>query len=94
VDAQELTMNVEILRFNLSEAREAIGNVLDRLAPDALSEEQLDEEEFKAYLGHIYWHVNEAWNARNMGFEYWEASDDFLLHAFPKDVLGEDGYVV
>jgi hypothetical protein len=70
-----------LLVDNLNEANEHLGNLTAQMVngPD------FSEEEFAIHLGHIYAHMNRAWNLRNVeagiNSESWDS-----LSQFPMDI--------
>ena len=78
-------MNKEHALFQLKEAQEAIAQTI------AAMEKELDYEEadLEVDIGHIYHHINTAWNARNESTSKTTecADDDFARwRQFPKDI--------
>ena len=54
------------LLYELEDAKEHI----DNLANQMNKEGRIDEVDFKIQLGHIYSHLNRAWNSRNRKEEF------------------------
>ena len=70
-----------LLTDELADAREHLQDLIDRME----QEEDSDEVAFRYSLGHIYSHLNRAWNRRNerqeLSDEQWDA-----FSQFPKDI--------
>lgn len=49
------------LLYELEDAKEHLENLIASLQNDSA----YDEEQFKVELGHVYAHLNRAWNTRN-----------------------------
>jgi hypothetical protein len=49
------------IKFNLAEAKESLGQLLKKMNADP----KYPEEYYWMDMGHIYGHINTAWNARN-----------------------------
>jgi hypothetical protein len=54
-------MNKEAILFHLGEAKEE----LDRTIQELQNDPDYCEEEFRVAMGHLYHHLNTAWNGRN-----------------------------
>lgn len=63
--------------FELTDAQEHLATLIAELN----SPEQIDDDEFAVHLGHVYAHLNRAWNSRNLDKqitdENWERSTEF-----------------
>jgi hypothetical protein len=78
-------MNAGWVRFHLEEASEE----LTRTVAAFETGEGVDEEELRVALGHIYNHLNTAWNSRAMDDERLAVQSDqdfFTWRAFPTDI--------
>ncbi|MCK8136799.1 MULTISPECIES: hypothetical protein [Gammaproteobacteria] len=69
------------LLYELEDAKEHLESLITQL--DAAG--QIDEEDFKIQLSHIYEHVNRSWNIRNITNDF-ENKDSAKLSGFPKDI--------
>ena len=69
--------------YELEDAKEHLENLIKEVE----SEEEYGEEELKIDLGHIYAHLNRAWNSRNSvegtTKENWEAMSEFPKNVEP-----------
>jgi hypothetical protein len=54
-------MNRDIVLFHLREAAGQLGETIQRLSSD----QEYDAEEFQVEIGHLYHHLNTAWNGRD-----------------------------
>ena len=54
-------MNKDYVLYNLGEAQEALG----QLIADMKSDPEYDYGEYIVDMGHVYHHLNTAWNARD-----------------------------
>jgi signal transduction histidine kinase len=79
----ESVVTSESVRFHL---REALGDL--RNLVQELEESEVDVEEFKSIMAHLYHHINSAWNSRSI-----EQLDDprlteqfYELALFPTDI--------
>ena len=71
-----------MLITELDDAREHLEELLKGLSE---SDEMDEDSEFSVYLGHIYAHLNRAWNSRNQEDEI--SQEQWLLFSqFPKDI--------
>ena len=57
-------MNKESITFHLDEAKEELDRTITEILKDDYS-----EEEFQVAMGHLYHHLNTAWNGRNASAE-------------------------
>ena len=70
-----------LLMFELSDAKEHLGNLIEV----EMDSEDFSEQEFRIALAHIYSHLNRAWNMRrNSGELTSEQFDSFAQ--FPEDI--------
>lgn len=69
------------LMYELEDAKEHLEELISKMTSDP----DFDEVEFRIRLGHIYSHLNRAWNRRDLiGEEYGE---QWLQHSqFPVDL--------
>ncbi len=67
--------------YELDEAKEHLESLIKELSEN----EVISDEEFRIYMGHIYAHLNRAWNSRNqekgISDENWE-----IMSKFPSDL--------
>ena len=54
-------MNKNVVRFHLKEALEELQGTIKNLEQD----DSYGKEEFEVAMGHLYHHLNTAWNGRN-----------------------------
>ncbi|RLG35345.1 hypothetical protein DRN97_00100 [Methanosarcinales archaeon] len=73
-------LNREWILAHLKEAKEELDKTIDRIETD----EEYDEEVFKIAIGHIYTHLNTAWNERKAEIV---GNDNAWL--FPSDIAKE-----
>ena len=85
--AHESVVISEPVRFHL---REALGDL--RNLVQELEESEVDVEEFRSIMAHLYHHINSAWNSRSI-----EQLDDpriteqfYELALFPTDISAWD----
>ena len=79
-------MNVGWVRFHLQEASEE----LTRTIATFHAGEDIDEEELRIAFGHIYSHLNTAWNSRTLNDERIAAQsevDFYSWRAFPTTII-------
>lgn len=79
------TMNIQWVRFHLGEAHEELTRVICQLQQAT----EPNEAEFEVAIGHIYNHLNTAWNSREANDDRisQQTDDDFYAwRAFPKDI--------
>ncbi len=78
-------MNLEYMKFNLSEALEQITITLE----DLNSRENCNEADLRTGFEHMYHHINFAWNTRNTTQD--EVNEQlnekfYRWRQFPKDI--------
>ena len=73
-------LNREWVLAHLKEAKEELDRTIDEIETDA----EYDEDEFKIAIGHIYTHLNVAWNERKAEIV---GNDNAWL--FPGDIAKE-----
>jgi len=73
-------LNREWVLAHLKEAKEELDRTIDKIEND----EEYDEEVFKIAIGHIYTHLNVAWNERKAEIV---GNDNAWL--FPEDIAKE-----
>jgi len=54
-------MNSKYIQYNLREAKDSIDLILKEIGANS----DYDSEELAIDIGHIYHHINTAWNSRN-----------------------------
>jgi len=77
-------MNRSVVLFHLREAAEQLNETIRKLA----SGEKYGEEEIKVEMGHLYHHLNTAWNGRDQTDEQFQkcTDEDFArFRKFPKE---------
>lgn len=69
-----------LLIYEVDDAKEHLQGLLEQMAQG-----KIDEMDYQVQLGHIYAHLNRAWNTRN---KLGECSDEEreAFSAFPKDI--------
>lgn len=78
-------MNKEHTLFQLREAQEAIAQTIADMEKDA----EYEDVDLQVDIGHIYHHINTAWNARNESAAKTTKcdNDDFARwRQFPNDI--------
>jgi hypothetical protein len=78
-------MNKEWVLFHLKEALEEIEDTIKEIE----SEPEYDDPEFLVAMGHLYHHVNTAWNSRHCSDQEAEESSEVNFskwRQFPTDV--------
>ena len=58
-------MNRDAILFHLRDAKEE----LDRTIPEIAKDDSYDVGEFRVAMGHLYHHLNTAWNGRDASRE-------------------------
>jgi hypothetical protein len=70
-------MNRHIVSFHLREAAEELNRTIAELE----RKESYDVEEFRVAMGHLYHHLNTAWNGRDQtDDEFAECTDESFGH--------------
>jgi hypothetical protein len=70
-----------MLMYDLDDAREHLDSLMAQMQHDP----EFDETCFRVLLGHIYWHLNRAWNRRDVVDDQLEDSDRDAGR-FPDDI--------
>lgn len=73
------------ISYDLHDASEQLSEIIKLIQPDA----EIDENEFKWRMAHLYSHLNTAWNIHNLTNEVLESADGKQLDLwkeFPKDL--------
>ena len=70
-----------MLMYDLDDAKEDLESLLTQMQNDPA----FDEECFRVRLGHIYWHLNRAWNRRTVADDLLE-NNDANAGRFPDDL--------
>ena len=71
--------------YNLGDALEDLKAIDEMVRPNV----EIDEEYFRVRMAHLYWHLNSAWNARNLSSDELERADGNRLNElgkFPNDL--------
>ena len=71
-----------MLMYDLDDAREDLESLLTEMRND---DAEVNEEYFRIRLSHIYWHLNRAWNRRDVPDDLLE-TDDLNAGQFPLDL--------
>lgn len=77
-------MNRHIISFHLQEAAEELNHTIEELE----RKKSYDIEEFRVAMGHLYHHLNTAWNGRDQtDDEFRECTDESFsrFRKFPPD---------
>lgn len=70
-----------MLVYEAADAHEHLGVLIDQL----VSAGEVDEEDLRVQLGHVYAHLNRFWHARNLTGD--RTQDEMAEHStFPDDV--------
>jgi hypothetical protein len=73
------------IAYNLEDAHEELTRIIELIRPDS----EIDEDEFKVRMAHLYKHLNTAWNMRNMSGDEIDSANGERLDAwgcFPHDL--------
>ncbi len=73
------------ISYDLQDASEELSKLIEMIRPG----EAIDEGEFNVVFAHLYWHLNSAWNARNLTSDDLESAHGErmnLLGQFPSDI--------
>lgn len=70
-----------MLMYDLDDAKEDLETLLAQMQNDP----EFDEECLRIRQGHIYWHLNRAWNRRTVAVDALE-NDDLNAGQFPDDL--------
>jgi hypothetical protein len=74
-------MNRRAILFNLREAAEELNRTIQELETDS----KYNQEDFQVAMGHLYHHLNTAWNGRNQTHKQFKEADNFdKFQQFPK----------
>jgi hypothetical protein len=71
-----------LLLYELEDAKEHLETLMQEMADDP----EFDEVDYRIGLGHIYSHLNRAWNARNRLGTDWTQERHEEFSQFPKDI--------
>ena len=77
-------MNLEVILFHLLEAKEQLDSMITEI-PD---NPEYDIGEFRVEMGHVYHHLNTAWNGRDQADEQFKKCTDVdfaQFRRFPPD---------
>lgn len=69
------------LLYELDDAKEHLESLITQLNDAG----EIEEEDFKIQLSHIYAHVNRSWNIRNLESDF-ESQDNAKLSRFPSGI--------
>ena len=67
--------------YELKDAKEHLIDLINTMN----SQGNIDEFDYEINLGHIYAHLNRAWNSRSIIGEYTDKTRS-IISAFPKDI--------
>ena len=70
-----------MLMYDLNDAKEDLETLMVAMQNDP----EFDEEYFRVWLGHIYWHLNRAWHRRNVADKLGD-EEDAGWGQFPTDL--------
>ena len=73
------------ITWNLEDAQEELSRILEGVSPG----KEIDEDEFRVRMAHLYSHLNTAWNVRNAGAGDIDSAGGDQLNAwmcFPTDI--------
>jgi len=65
INASEYPTEWALLLFDLDETQEHLKSLIDQMNENG----RIDEEDYAVQLGHIFAHLNRAWNARSLSGE-------------------------
>ena len=61
INGKENPVEWALLSYELDEVIEHLQEISNSITPES----EIDETEFKVYIGHVYAHINRIWNQRN-----------------------------
>ncbi len=70
-----------LLLYELDDAHEHLEKLINEMGQRG----SIDEEDYRIQVGHVYSHLNRAWNGRSHTVE-WSETDRQLLSKFPTDL--------
>jgi hypothetical protein len=73
------------MSYDLRDASEELSKIIDLISPDGI----FDQSEFDVKFAHLFWHLNKAWNIRNLTNKDLESADGKQLNSwaqFPTDL--------
>jgi hypothetical protein len=73
------------IAYDLQDASEELSAIIELIRPN----EEIDEDEFNVRFAHLYWHLNSAWNVRNLSDKDLDSANSEqsnLWGKFPKDL--------
>ena len=68
--------------YNLEDALEELQAIDEMVRPGV----EIDAEDFRVRMAHLYFHLNTAWNCRNLSAAALEVLDDHEACKFPSDL--------
>ncbi|TMG84018.1 MAG: hypothetical protein E6H76_14420 [Betaproteobacteria bacterium] len=71
-----------LLMYELDDAKEALETLMREMTEDP----EYEEANFRVDLGHIYSHLNRAWNSKDRLGTEWTQEKHEELSRFPKDI--------
>lgn len=82
LNSEEHPVSWELWMYELTEAKEHLGALIDDIINS-----RVDEEDFAVQLGHVFAHLNRAWNGRNDNeIEGWSQETHVEMSHFPNDL--------
>jgi hypothetical protein len=82
ISMKDAPVSWAMLMYDLDDAREDLESLLTEMRNN---DAEVDEEYFRIRLSHIYWHLNRAWNHRDVPDDLLE-TDDLNAGQFPHDL--------
>ena len=61
INGKENPVEWALMSYELEEVIEHLQEISSSIMPES----EIDEEEFKLYISHVYAHINRIWNQRN-----------------------------
>jgi hypothetical protein len=81
INAKNNPVEWAMLNYELDDAREHLETLLKEMS----EADELTDDDFAAFLGHIFAHLNRAWNTRNVESELTSDQTDSMSQ-FPTDL--------
>jgi hypothetical protein len=81
INQQDNPVEWAMLLYELDDAREHLENLLKEISES----DDFTEEDYSVSLGHIFAHLNRAWNTRNVDSEM-KAEYEDAMSQFPTDL--------
>ena len=61
INQKENPVSWAMLMYELDDAHEHLGDLISKMAEDGA----IEDEDYRVQLGHVFAHLNRAWNGRN-----------------------------